>query len=80
MVISIASIPRALDTSQVKVDTSTYVSIRSLMLLPRALSILNGITFTTDSLSISTLDTGLPLRWALTFKGFMYLVISIEGF
>ena len=62
MVISMGSIPKVLNTSSVKANTTTFVSIRSLILLPKALSIFNGIAFTIDPLSISTLDTDLPLR------------------
>ena len=49
-----------------KADTDTYVLIRSLMPLRNALNILNGITLTADPLSTNTLDTGLPLKCALT--------------
>ena len=55
MVIYMGSIPMVLDTSSVKTEITISVSIRSLMLLPIALSILNDITFTIDPLSISTL-------------------------
>ena len=58
MVISIGSIPRVLDTSLVKADTVTYVSIISIMFLSKAL---NGVIFTDDPLSIRTLDTDMPL-------------------
>ena len=68
MVISIGSIPRVLDTSLVKVSTITSVSIKSIMLLPKALINLNNITFTIDPLSISTLDISLPLRCLLRTK------------
>ena len=64
MVISIGSIPKVLDTSLVKVDTTTFVYIISLMLIPRALSILNGITFVIDPLSINTFVTAFPLTEA----------------
>ena len=68
MVVSIGSILEVLDTSPVKVDTTTFVSIKSLMLLPKALIILNNITFAADPLSISTLDISMPLRRLLRKK------------
>ena len=49
-----------------KVDTDTYVSIRSSLFLPNALNILNGITLTADPLLTNTVNNDYPLKCALT--------------
>ena len=49
-----------------KADIDTSVSIRSLIPLLSAHNNLNDITLTADPLPTNTLDTGLPLKCALT--------------
>lgn len=60
MVMFRGKIPKVLDTSLVKAETTTSVSIKSLIFFPRAFNILIDIIFTSDPLSINTLDIDLP--------------------
>lgn len=76
-VISSGKTPNALVMSPINATTMTFKNSRSSYVFPTTQTILIGNKLMT--LSIRTLEIGLPLTYALTYNGFICWVITVDG-